>query len=76
MAVNANGTYPADRLFKYMTKDEQGNEVIEYKNVEGQVVLKKVQADAGIWAQTYYVYDVKGNLVLVLPPEAVVALTN
>src|SRR5690606_15797661 len=62
------------------TKDEEGNEVREYTNKIGQVILKKVQAvdtstidislsNRNHWAQTYYVYDDLGNLRYVLPPE-------
>jgi hypothetical protein len=84
-AVNtavSGGYYTTGQLAIKSTKDEQGNEVREYTNKEGQTILKKVQAIAGspslndinAWAQTYYIYDDFGNLVIVLPPEAVKAL--
>ncbi|MCW5910627.1 MAG: fibronectin type III domain-containing protein, partial [Cyclobacteriaceae bacterium] len=69
-----SGTYyAANQLFKNKTKDEQGHEVIEYKDKEGKVILKKVQADTGAteWSQTYYVYDDFGNKVCVIQPEGV-----
>jgi hypothetical protein len=66
--------YQPNQLFKTKTKDESQNEVIEYKDKQGRVVLKKVQAPNSEWAQTYYVYDDFGNLSIVLSPEAVKAL--
>jgi RHS repeat-associated protein len=69
--------YNAGELYKNMTTDEAGNAVVEYKDKEGRVVLKKVQiattpgtGHVG-WLNTYYVYDDLGNLRYVLPPKAV-----
>jgi RHS repeat-associated protein len=63
--------YDVNQLYKTSTKDEEFNEVIEYKDKTGKMVLKKVQASASQWAETYYIYDVFDNLVCVIPPEAV-----
>jgi hypothetical protein len=63
--------YAAGQLYKTKTKDEQHHEVVEFKDKQDRVILKRVQAPNGEWAQTYYVYDDFGNLVVVLPPEAV-----
>lgn len=66
-------------LYKSVIIDEQGNAVVEYKNKSGNLVLKKVQADAAIAADfgghngflcTYYIYDHLNRLVLVAPPKA------
>jgi RHS repeat-associated protein len=72
--------YSAGQLFKNVTIDEKGNSVVEYKDKDGRVVLKKVQiastpgtAHIG-WLCTYYVYDDFGNLRFVIPPKAVAAL--
>jgi RHS repeat-associated protein len=71
----SNGTTPiynlANQLYKNKTRDEQGNEVIEFVDKQGRTVLKKVQAPNNEWAETYYIYDDFGNLVTVVPPEAV-----
>lgn len=74
------GAYGAGQLYKNVTIDEQGNNVVEYKDKDGRVVLKKVQvatspgtAHVG-WLCTYYVYDLLGNLRFVIPPKAVAAL--
>jgi RHS repeat-associated protein len=68
--------YPAGQLFKNSIKDEHQNEAIEYKDKEGKVILKKIQATSTTYAQTYYVYDDFANLVGVIQPEGVNSLTT
>ena len=69
-------TYPAGTLNKVITTDETGNAVVEYRDMEGHVVLKKAQftATPGIahvgWLCTYYIYDILDNLRFVLQPKA------
>ncbi|WP_447642600.1 MULTISPECIES: DUF6443 domain-containing protein [Chitinophagaceae] len=75
------GVYQPGQLYKTITTDEAGKQVVEFKDKEGRVVLKKVQltaaADNGSgsgytgWLCTYYVYDDLGNLRLVVQPEGV-----
>jgi RHS repeat-associated protein len=74
-------TYPAGELYKNITTDEHKKQVIEFKDKEGKVILKKVQltatADDGTgsgysgWLCTYYVYDDFNQLRAVFQPEAV-----
>jgi RHS repeat-associated protein len=71
------GIYVPGTLTKNVTTDEGGSQVVEYKDMDGQVVLKKVQlaqspgnAHVG-WLCTYYVYDQLYNLRFVIPPRAV-----
>jgi len=41
-----NGKYPAGELYKNVTVDEHSKQVIEFKDKEGKVILKKVQLTA------------------------------
>lgn len=73
--------YAAGLLYKNITVDEHGKQVIEFKDKEGKVILKKVQltaaADDGSgkghsgWFCTYYMYDNLNNLRCVLQPRGV-----
>ena len=79
------GRFAANQLYKTITKDENwqptdGNyrTTIEYKNKQGQVILKRNtigNANRDIaplpdYLDTYYIYDDYGNLIYVLSPEA------
>ncbi|WP_422361269.1 DUF6443 domain-containing protein [Reichenbachiella sp.] len=70
-------TYDPGTLYKTVTTDENGNQVQEFTDLRGRVVLKKVQESASAptsdenWLQTYYIYDDFGNLRFVLPPAAI-----
>ena len=76
-----NNNYPAGDLYKTLSVDEHAKQVIEFKDREGKVILKKVQltatADAGPgsdytgWLCTYYIYDDLGNLRCVIQPKGV-----
>jgi len=73
------GPYPAGVLYKIITVDEKGSQVIEFKDKEGQVVLKKVQLGVitddgsgtgyGDWLCTYYIYDGLNRLRSVVQPH-------
>lgn len=76
-----NGYYAADELYKTITFDENSAAVpseangstVEFKNKEGQVILKRTYGIANANTvneqhDTYYVYDKFGNLSYVLPP--------
>lgn len=68
--------YGANQLYSSKTLDEHNNEVIEYADKQGRAVCKKVQYKtetngSKLYTSTYYIYDDLGNLVVVLPPEAV-----
>ncbi|MET0392151.1 MAG: DUF6443 domain-containing protein, partial [Chitinophagaceae bacterium] len=81
--VDSTGTsstsalYAAGQLYKTVTTDEHQKEIVEYKDKDGLVILRKVQlsaspdtAHAG-WLCTYYAYDKLDQLRLVIPPKAV-----
>ncbi|MBS1572908.1 MAG: hypothetical protein JST62_10970 [Bacteroidetes bacterium] len=72
--------YLPGELYKNVTIDEAGNAVVEYKDKDGLVILKKVQAEDNTpadysgydkWLCTYYIYDDLGRLCFVLSPKAV-----
>jgi len=71
------GSYQMGQLYKNVTTDEQNHQVIEYKDKEGLVILKRVQLKGSPgtghsgWLNTYYVYDTLQNLRFVLPPRLV-----
>jgi RHS repeat-associated protein len=79
---STSGFYQTAQLLKTQTTDEQGSRVIEYKDREGHVVLKKVQAGFSPgtahvgWLSTYYVYDDFGLLRFVIPPKTVAVMQN
>ena len=70
-------TYGDSKLYKSISTDEDGRQVIEYKDKDGKVILKKVKlaASPGVdhtgWLCTYYVYDDLDNLRFVIQPRAV-----
>ncbi|MDE1191192.1 MAG: DUF6443 domain-containing protein [Arachidicoccus sp.] len=79
--------YDEGTLYKNITTDEAGHQVIEFKDKENHVVLKKVQLKEGVtdngngsghgdWACTYYIYDDLGNLRCVIQPQGVDAMNT
>ncbi|MET0463080.1 MAG: DUF6443 domain-containing protein [Chitinophagaceae bacterium] len=80
------GPYPANELYKNLTVDEHGKQVVEFKDKDGKVIMKKVQltatADDGSgrdhtgWLSTYYIYDDLDRLRCVIQPEGVKRLAE
>ena len=76
-------TYPSGELYKNATADETGNQVIEFKDKEGKIILKKVQLTSSDptgsgsghdgWLCTYYIYDDLNRLRAVIQPKGVEA---
>ena len=77
------GIYVANQLYKNIIYDENTTTIpiesngstVEFKNKEGQVVLKRTYGTVGTATvnekyDTYYVYDNYGNLTYVIPPKA------
>ncbi len=73
-SITANANYAVGELYKTVTTDENGHTTEEFKDKEGHVVLKR-NYDSSVAHDTYYVYDVYGNLTYVLPPKAEGATT-
>lgn len=77
LPLSSTRTYLEKNLSVEVYIDEDNKKVIEYKDLLGRLILKKVQdssnpsvAHTG-WLCTYYVYDYRGNLRVVIPPAAV-----
>jgi len=79
---SASAPYGNGLLTEMHTTDEHGNQIVEYQDKEGKVIMKKVQVDASPgnsytgWLCTYYVYDIYNNLRLVIQPKGVKRLTT
>ena len=72
IALTETSYYAVGQLYKTITKDENwtsgnNNTTQEFKNKEGQVVLKRTFNNS-IAHDTYYIYDQFGNLTYVIPP--------
>ncbi|MGB6093773.1 MAG: DUF6443 domain-containing protein [Moheibacter sp.] len=80
-----NGYYEEAQLYKTVTVDENGHGIFEFKDKQGRVILKRSfvteypmsgkndpNPPTGTYkkADTYYVYDIYGNLTAVIPPLA------
>jgi RHS repeat-associated protein len=80
------GVYPPGTLAKTIALDEDGHQVIVYKDWFGNVLLKKVQYTATTddgsgtgytgWLCTYYIYDILNELRCVVQPQGVVLLSQ
>ncbi|MEQ8359414.1 MAG: DUF6443 domain-containing protein [Cytophagales bacterium] len=74
--TTAPTNYAAGELAVSKTTDENGNEVLQFADKLGRLLLKRVQVGETIegvyteYLDTYYVYDIRGNLVLQVPPKA------
>lgn len=72
--------YDANELFANTTYDEENNVSIEFVDKEGKTICKKVQyagdVNNPLLASTYYIFDAFGQLVIVIPPEAVNSAIN
>ncbi|HYE55864.1 MAG TPA: DUF6443 domain-containing protein, partial [Chitinophagaceae bacterium] len=72
-----NSTYSAGELFENVTIDEHKKKMVEYKDKEGKMILKKLQLGTSPtdahdgWLCTYYIYDEFNQLRCVLQPRAV-----
>jgi RHS repeat-associated protein len=83
IAFSNQGNYAEKQLYKSVTYDENtsasasesAGSTVEFKNKEGQVVLKRTY-EAANKHDTYYVYDSYGNLTYVIPPKAEGAIND
>ncbi|SDQ82063.1 RHS repeat-associated core domain-containing protein [Chryseobacterium soldanellicola] len=68
-SITQSGSYGTGQLYKNSITDEDGNQTIEFKNGQGQVLLvRKVNGTENV--NTYYVYNDYDQLAYVIPPKA------
>lgn len=67
VTLTTNGFYPAGELLVTRTEDEDGRVSLVFTDKQGRTVLTRSLTD-GRHADTYYVYDIAGNLTAVFPP--------
>ncbi|MDR6515928.1 DUF6443 domain-containing protein [Chryseobacterium camelliae] len=70
-SYTSGGYYRAGTLVKKTTRDEDDRETQVFSNASGQTLLVRKATGSGSapYADTYYVYDDFGNLVLAIPPK-------
>ncbi|SEM68208.1 RHS repeat-associated core domain-containing protein [Chryseobacterium taichungense] len=68
--ITQSTVYGDAQLYKNTVADEDGNQTIEFKNGEGQVLLVRKMLNATEKADTYYVYNEYNQLTFVIPPLA------
>ncbi|MBD0254267.1 MAG: hypothetical protein ICV83_01000, partial [Cytophagales bacterium] len=73
--VKYKRNYPPSSLHKFIARDERGKATITFKDAADKVLLRRVEQGTG-FLNTYYVYDVFGNLRAVIPPQGYEAITK
>ncbi|WP_120233467.1 DUF6443 domain-containing protein [Chryseobacterium sp. AG363] len=61
--------FTGNQLMKMVTTDEDGNKSILFKNSQGQTILAR-KMNGSVPIDTYYIYNIYNQLVLVIPPKA------
>ncbi|WP_312357587.1 DUF6443 domain-containing protein [Empedobacter sp.] len=76
--LTLSGNYTAGTLYKTITTDENKQPIQEFKDKEGKIILKRINiptitgtTNSSGNHDTYYVYDIYGNLTYVIPPKLV-----
>ena len=66
----ANGYFPKSAVFAMSTDDEDCKTVFEVHDREGRTILRRAIADNNQYADTYFVYDIYGDLRYMISPKA------
>ena len=66
----ANGYFPNNTVIAYSSTDEDNKKVIEVHDREGRTILRRAIADNNQYADTYFVYDIYGDLRYMISPKA------
>ena len=75
VTVTTNGFYPAGELLVTRTEDEDGRVSFVFTDKQDRTVLTRSLLDNG-FADTYYVYDIAGNLTAIFPPVFSAKVSN
>ncbi len=74
--VTLDGCYPAGALDVTRQTDPDGCTLLTFTDWRGLKILERRPVDNDTYADTYYLYDVMGNVRVILQPEAVVRMTR
>ncbi|MDE5634953.1 MAG: hypothetical protein K2I52_01435, partial [Muribaculaceae bacterium] len=74
--VTLDGCYPAGALDVTRQTDPDGCTLLTFTDWRGLRILERRPVDNDTYADTYYLYDVMGNVRVILQPEAVVRMTR
>ena len=75
VSVTADGVYPNGALLVTKAEDEDGHTSLIFIDGQNRTILTRERIDNG-YADTYYVYDMAGNLTAVLPPAFSASVGN
>src|SRR5690606_27051678 len=65
-----DGNYAANTLSKLSITDEQGSQILEFRDNQGNLVEKWVQENGSSFLKTTYIYDDYDRLRYVMQPQA------
>ncbi|MGH1517108.1 DUF6443 domain-containing protein [Chryseobacterium sp. JK1] len=68
--IKVNGSYIGGQLYKNTVTDEDGNQTVQFKNGEGQVLLERKIISSTESVDTYYVYNEYNQLAFIISPKA------
>jgi len=71
LSLSVAGDYPSGTLSVVRTENEDGVTALEFQDRQGRTVLKRMVEHKGtvkVTYDTYYIYDSRGNLVVIVPP--------
>ena len=71
-----SGHHTAATLHKTVTTNEDGSQLELFTDARGNNILERRKAGNNIYADTYYVYDAKNRLKVVVSPKGSTMLTN
>ena len=75
VSLSGNGTYSPGTLSVTKVTDPEGKVTLTFKDLLDRTVLER-RSDGVNWLDTYYLYDSRGNLSVVLPPAASAEMTT